>query len=159
MMTDKTLNVFISHIHEDDSKLKELKNLLKRTDIEARDYSINSDKPNQAKSEAYIKSEILAPQINQCSVLVVYISQDTKDSKYVNWEIEYAAKKGKRVVGVWGYGEKDCEIPEALDEYRDALAGWNGDSIEKAIIHGDNSIQENQDGTSRLVRKIKRHPC
>ena len=157
-MSNDIRNVFISHIHEDDSKLANLKNLLKDNGIDAKDYSINSDKPNQAKSESYIKNQILAPKIMQCSVLVVYISKDTKNSKYVNWEIDYAHENDKRIVGVWGEGEKDCEIPEALENYGDALVGWHGSSIVDAI-NGDDSIQENIDGSKRGKRKIIRHPC
>lgn len=150
--------VFISHIHEDDSKLSDLKNLMKRNGIEPRDYSINSDKPNRAKSEEYIKSQILAPRIKQCPVMVVYISSETKHSDYVNWEIEYAHGLGKRIVGVWARGEKDCEIPTALEEFGDALVGWHGSSIVDAIL-GDNTIQENPDGTTRREQSIVRHPC
>ena len=136
----------------------ELKGLLKKNGIDARDYSINSDKPNQAKSEEYIKSQILAPQIQQCSVLVVYISKDTKDSKYVNWEIKYAHDLGKRIVGVWENGEKGCELPEALEDLSDALVGWHGSNIVDAIL-SNNSIQENPDGSVRGKRNIIRHPC
>jgi hypothetical protein len=157
-MVNETKNVFISHIHEDDSKLGDLKSLLKSNGIGTRDYSITSDKPNQAKSEEYIKSQILKPQIKQCSVLVVYVSPETKNSDYVNWEIEYAHKQGIRVVGVWENGEKGCELPEALEEYRDAMAGWHGNSIVDAIL-GDDSIQENPDGSTRNPRDITRHPC
>ena len=157
-MKEKQKNIFISHIHEDDSKLGELKGLLKKNGLDARDYSINSDKPNQAKSEEYIKSQILSPQIQQCSVLVVYVSKDTKDSKYVNWEIEHAHDLGKRIVGVWENGEKGCELPEALEDFRDALVGWHGSSIVDAIL-SDNSIQENPDGSERSKREIIRHPC
>ncbi len=157
-MANEIKNVFISHIHKDDSKLGDLKSLLKKNGIDARDYSITADKPNKAKSEEYIKSQILAPKIKQSSVLVVYVSPDTKDSDYVNWEIEYAHKEGIRVVGVWENGEKGCELPEALEEYRDAMAGWHGSSIVDAIL-GDDSIQENSDGTSLGQRNITRHPC
>ena len=45
-MKNEVKNVFISNIHEDDSKLSDLKNLLKKNGIDARDYSINADKPN-----------------------------------------------------------------------------------------------------------------
>lgn len=157
-MSDEIKNVFISHIHEDDSKLTEIKKLLSKNGLQARDYSINSDKPNQAKDESYIKQNILAPQIQQCSVLAVYISEHTKDSMYVNWEIEYAHKLGKRIVGIWGNGEKNCEIPEALEEYGDSLVGWTGNNIADAIL-GDDSIQEYADGTNRSRRNIDRHPC
>ena len=157
-MTDEKKNVFISHVHKDDSKLQEMKRLMKSKGVDARDYSINADKPNQAKNEDYIKNKILAPQIQRCSVLVVYISRETKDSKYVNWEIEYAHKQGKRIVGVWGQGEKGCEVPQALDDYGDALVGWDSKKIVDAILE-DDSIQENQDGSPRDMRNITRHPC
>lgn len=157
-MGNKIKNVFISHIHKDDSKLGNLKSILKKNGIDARDYSITSDKPNQAKSESYIKQKILAPQIKQCGVLIVYVSEKTKESKYVNWEIEYAQKLGMRIVGVWEEGSKGCELPAALDEYRDALVGWHGRSMVDAIL-GDNNIQDNADGSGRDRRNIDRHPC
>ena len=123
-----------------------------------RDYSISSDNPNNAKSESYIKSEILAPRIQQCSTLVVYISPETKDSDYVNWEIEYAHKQGKRIVGVWADGEKDCELPEALDRYADAVVGWTGNRIMDAI-DGEIDNWENPDGSQYAPREINRHRC
>ena len=113
-MADYTKNVFVSHIHEDDAGLGKLKDLLKANGMTIRDYSISSDNPNNAKSEDYIKSEILAPRIQQSSTLVVYISPESKNSDYVNWEIEYAQSKEKRIVGVWADGEKGCELPDAL---------------------------------------------
>ena len=73
-------NVFVSHIHPDDSGLPNLMNLLDKHGMEARNYSITSDKENNAKSPDYIKNEILAPRINACSTLIVYITPDTKDS-------------------------------------------------------------------------------
>ncbi len=86
-MADKTKNIFISHIHEDDEGLGKLKSLLKDNGMTIRDYSINADNPNNAHSEKYIESQILAPRIRQSSTSVVYISPETKNSKYVNWEI------------------------------------------------------------------------
>ena len=157
-MTEKTKNVFISHVHEDDPGLAKLKNLLASKGMTIRDYSISSDNPNNAKSEAYIKSEILAPRIRQCSTIVVYISPETKDSAYVNWEIEYAQKEGKRIVGVWAYGEKGCEIPEALDKYANAVVGWTGNRIVDAI-EGKIEDCEGPDGSQWPPRAINRYDC
>ena len=144
-MKNDNKNVFISHIHEDDSKLKELKGLLSKNGINARDYSINADKENKAKDKDYIKYQILSPKIRQASVMIVYISPETKNSEYVNWEIEYAHNQGKRVIGVWGWGEKGCKTPEALEDYGDALVGWNGENIVDAIT-GNSNNWYNQDG-------------
>ena len=157
-MTDDIKNIFISHIHEDDSKLAKLKDLVKPHGMAVRDYSINSDKPNQAKDPDYIKNQILAPQIDQCSVMVVYISPGTKESAYVDWEIEYAQKNDKRIVGVWEYGEKECEVPAALDKYADAVVGWNGANIVDAI-NGEVGGWESPSGEERDSRPIKRYDC
>lgn len=151
-------NIFISHIHEDDDGLKKIKSLADKNGMEVRDYSINSSNPNNAKSEEYIKYQILAPRINACSVLVVYITEDTKDSAYVNWEIEYAAGLGKRIVGVWAQGENGCEVPEALNDYADAVVGWNGHGIVDAI-NGNFSGWEAPNGTPSGPRKIYRVNC
>lgn len=151
-------NIFISHIHEDDDGLKKIKSMAEKSGMDVRDYSINSSNPNNAKSEEYIKYQILAPRINACSVLVVYITEDTKDSSYVNWEIEYAAGLGKRIVGVWAHGENGCEVPEALHDYADAVVGWNGHGIVDAI-NGDFNGWEAPNGSSSGPRKIYRVNC
>lgn len=151
-------NVFISHIHEDDAGLADLKNLLSKNGMDVRDASINSSNPNQAKSEDYIKSQILAPQIKWAGTLVVYITPETKGSDWVNWEIEYAATCGKRIVGVWAHGCNECEVPEALDEYADAVVGWHGSSIVGAI-NGTCDVWEKPSGEKRPPRPIKPHPC
>lgn len=151
-------NIFISHIHEDDEGLGKLKDLLKNNGRTVRDFSISSDNPNNAHSEDYIKTKILGPQIKLSGVLLVYVSKDTKDSKYVDWEIEYAHKKGKQIVGVWAYGERECEVPEALDKYADAVVGWQGNKIIDAI-DGKINNWENSDGSQRDRRNIDRHDC
>lgn len=157
-MADQTKNVFISHVHEDDAGLGNIKDLLSKNGMTIRDSSINSSNPNNAKSPDYIKSSILAPQIQWAGTLVVYVSPQTKNSEWVNWEIEYAHKLGKRIVGVWEHGAKDCDLPEALNDYADAVVGWHGNSIIDAI-NGTSGAWENPDGGTCAPRPIKRHPC
>ncbi|MEP0189766.1 MAG: TIR domain-containing protein [Erythrobacter sp.] len=157
-MTEQTKNVFISHIHEDDTGLGKVKELLSNHGVNIRDASINSSNPNDAKSPDYIKSEILAPNIKWAGTLVVYVTPGTKNSEWVNWEIEYAHKIGKRIVGVWAHGHNDCELPDALENYGDAVVGWNGASIVDAI-NGDCDVWEKPGGASYPDRAIKPHNC
>ena len=157
-MPDEIKNIFISHIHEDDDGLAKLKGLVAKHGMQMRDSSITSDKPNRARNEDYIKWEILNPQIEWAGTLAVYVSQDTWESKWVNWEIERAHKLGKRIVGIWEYGAKDCKIPEALEKYADAMVGWNGESIIDAIT-GESDISYKQTGEVRGYRHIPRHRC
>ena len=158
-MTNQQKNVFISHIHEDDSGLDNLKSLLNKNGLTANDYSITSDKENNAKSENYIKSEILAPRINACSAMVVYITPETKGSKWVNWEIEYAAKQDKTIVGVWEEGSKGCELPSALEELNDAIVGWTGNLIVSAINGEYEGCTDPCGNPVNIPVPIKRHPC
>lgn len=157
-MAEPTRNVFISHRHEDDDGLQELKRLVKEHGVTWRDYSITSDNPNNAHNEDYIKWQILAPRIRQASCLVVYISEKAKNSEWVNWEIEYAQQQGKRIVGVWARGDRDCDIPEALEDYSDALVGWNGENI-VAAISGTSDESYKIDGTQTDYRRIARYAC
>ena len=155
----KIKNVFVSHLHLDDAGLPDLMDLLRRRGMEARNYSITSDKENNAKSPEYIKSAILAPRINACSTLVVYITPNTKESDWVNWEIEYAHKQGKTIVGVWELGSKGCDVPESLEEFHHAIVGWRGENIVDAI-EGRLVGPFTPDGMPvNIPVPITRHPC
>ncbi len=157
MATD-TKNVFISHVHEDDPGLTKLKDLLKDNGMAARDYSISSDNPNNARNDDYIKGQILGPRIRQAGVLIVYVSSETKDSDWVNWEIEYAHKNNKRIVGIWAHGEKDCDLPDGLEQYGDAMVGWQGNRIIDAINGKLDGFFETG-GEQIEPRDIPRHNC
>jgi len=150
-------NVFISHIHEDDEGLGALKSLLSNSRVELRDSSIHKGKFNNAEDPSYIKSQILGPAIQWAGTFICYVTPGTKASEWVTWEIEYAAKQGKRIVGIWGHGSKDCEVPDALKENADAMVGWHGSSILDAIEGKDG--WEKQDGSPGDLVPLKRHPC
>ena len=157
-MADEIKNVFISHIHEDDDGLAKFKDLVAKSGLTVRDASINSSNPNNAKVPEYIKTQILAPQIQWASTLVVYITPDTKNSEWVNWEIEYAAKQDKRIVGVYAHGASECDVPEALEKYADDVRGWNSEGVVDAIL-GKTNEWRSPSGELRALRPIKRHGC
>lgn len=157
-MGDDIKNVFISHLHEDDDGLVKLKELIAKGGLTVRDASINSTNPNDAKDPDYIKSQILAPQIQWASTLLVYITPQTKDSEWVNWEIEYAEKMGKRIVGVYAHGANECDVPEALEKYADDVRGWNSAGVVDAIL-GKTNEWHAPSGELRDPRPIKRYGC
>jgi hypothetical protein len=151
-------NVFISHVHEDDKLLQDLKDLLAQNGYEIRDASIDSSKPNEATSEEYIKAEILAPRIQWAGTMIVLISPRTHESAYVEWEIDYAHKNDKRIVGVWVQGGQDSDIPGNLDDYADAVVGWQAERVMDAITGRINNWF-GPDGAERAPRTIPRHKC
>jgi len=154
-------NVFISHVHEDDELVPKLKELVAKSGMQVRDGSINSDKPNRAEDEDYIKRDILAPRINWASTLVVLITKDTADSWWVNWEIQYAVKQGKNVVGVFAQGATDADVPNELQKCGDvAIVGWQGDRVVDAI---NGQLKGWYDPATGQLRdpawQIQRHDC
>ena len=53
----------------------------------------------------------------------------------------------KQIIGVFIQGAKDSDIPPALEEFADAIVGWNAGNIEKALA--GESIFVNSDGSPR----------
>lgn len=151
-------NIFIPHIHEDDIQIEAMKSLLRERGFDVRDSSIDSSNPNRATDIAYIRREILKPAIDWCGVVVVLISPDTRNSEHVDWEIRYAQEHDKRIVGVWTRGSAECDIPEALQDYAQAIVGWNGDRIVGAIS-GEIDDWEKPDGDRVPERVIRRIRC
>ena len=154
-------NVFISHVHEDDTLVPDLKQLIERAGMVVRNGSVTSDSPNDAQNVEYIKREILKPRIEWASTLVVLITPDTADSWWVNWEIQCAVRLGKRIVGVFAQGATDADIPEELGKCGDAaIVGWQGNRVVDAI-NGD--IAEWDDPQSGKPREpewvIRRYRC
>lgn len=154
----KPKNIFVSHVHEDDKLLQSLKDLLTRNGYEIRDGSIDSSKPNEAKNPDYIKTQILTPRIEWASTMLVLISPQTHTSQWVEWEIEHANQKDKRIVGVWAQGGQDSDVPANLDKYADAVVGWQADRVMDAIT-GKINNWFTPDGRERSPRPIDRYNC
>ncbi|MDE0065296.1 MAG: TIR domain-containing protein [Acidimicrobiaceae bacterium] len=150
-------NVFISHRHEDDHHIDNFKQLMEGKGVQIRDASITNDRPNQAHSPDYIKSKILAPNIRWAGKLVVLITPDTKNHEWVDWEIEYANKHDKQIIGVWAPGSAGCELPEQLETYADAVVGWNSERILAAL--NDERSFETSRGEPRQPQPVKRIGC
>lgn len=157
-MADKIRNVFISHLFEDNAVVDQLKDLLKSKGCVFRDSSITEKNRNDAENENYIKYEVLKPRIDWAGAVVVLISPGTHDSKFVNWEIEYAAKQGKPVIGVWCNGAAGADLPPKLEEMGDAVVGWRGDRIIDAL-DGRLTTWEQPDGKERPKQPITRILC
>jgi len=156
-----TKNVFISHVHEDDALVPNLKQLIERAGMVVRNGSVTRDRPNDAQNVEYIQRDILKPRIEWASTLLVLITPDTAGSWWVNWEIRCAVQLGKRVVGVFAQGATDADIPDELGRCGDAaIVGWQGHRVVDAI-NGD--IAEWDDPQSGRPRgpewRIQRYKC
>lgn len=138
-------NVFVSHYHQDEDNIKKMKDLLGE-DYLIRNYSVTSDKYNNASNKDYIKS-LLRPLIESASVFICLIGPNTHNSEWVDWEIRAAQRMNKLIIGVYIYGAKDSDLPPALEEFADSIIGWRKDAVINAI-NGKTTF-EKADGTAR----------
>jgi hypothetical protein len=92
-------NVFISFATEDMDEVNLLRGQAKNenSDIEFNDHSVRE--PYDSERAAYIKERI-SERISRCSVTVVYLSENTADSRWVAWEVQKSVELGKKVVAV-----------------------------------------------------------
>lgn len=150
-------NIFISHRHEDDALVGDLKEMLSGSGAEIRDSSITSKTPNNAKSPDYIM-QILRDQIRWAGKIIVIISPDTKNHEWVDREIEFARKfPDKRIVGVWAPGTIHDDMPEPLRDFAHAIVNWDAKSIIDALNGKDNWTEP--DGAPAPVQSIPRAAC
>lgn len=126
---DKTHHAFVSHYNGDDEHIQRLKDLLGKRGYLLKNGSIDSTKSNWAKSDEYIK-RLLRLRIQWAGTFICLIGPETHTRPWVNWEIDQAHKKGKRIIGVFIHGAKaDSILPENLEKYGHGLTGWNSDKI------------------------------
>jgi hypothetical protein len=81
-------------------------------------------------------------KISWAGTVIVIVGKETHERPWVNWEIEQAHRKGKKIVGVYENGLKDrVELPQALEKYGTSqVVGWGFQSIISAI-EGDPLFQ------------------
>ena len=156
-MNEKKINVFISHYGKDEEYISKVKNLIKKHNYDVRDSSIVESEPNKAKNPEYIKT-LLRPKIDWAGTVLVLIGPKTHERDWVNWEIEYANKKGdKRIVGVYLQGATDADVPDRLNDYGDACVAWNSNKL-IAAIEGEN-IWHDSTGKIRPIDETDRVNC
>lgn len=130
-------NVFISHYGEDEPHLDSLKARLKNNGCDVRNSSIEKkDYRKDPVSDATIAKEIRS-HINWAKTFIVMLGEHTHERPWVNYEIRYAARQGKTIVGIYEFGCKDnIELPEAYKRYGGSLLGWNSLDKLEGIMKG-----------------------
>lgn len=125
-------NVFISFVEEDLNDVNMLRGQAKNenSDIEFNDRSLKE--PFDSKKADYIKRGI-RERIRQCSVTVVYVSDKTADSKWVDWEIRESITMGKGVVAMYKGGKPPARLPKAVVDNKVPIVPWNQKELARAI--------------------------
>ncbi|NEN93895.1 MAG: TIR domain-containing protein, partial [Okeania sp. SIO3H1] len=92
-------NLFISFAYEDANEVNLLRGQAKseNSEIEFNDWSVKD--AFNSKNADYIKRQI-TERIKQSSTTVVYVSDQTKNSPWVNWEVNKSLELGKRITAL-----------------------------------------------------------
>jgi hypothetical protein len=125
-------NVFISFVSEDINDVNLLRGQAKNesSDIEFNDWSLRE--PFDSKRAEYIKRGI-KDRIERSSVTLVYVSEHTTDSKWVDWEIRESVRMGKGVIAVHKGELPPQKVPNALKELKIPIIPWMQKGIAAAI--------------------------
>ena len=129
---DVSRHVFISFDHDDLDEVNLLRGQAKndKTDLQFDDHSVKE--PYDSTNADYIKRNI-REKIDRCSVTVVYLSDKTASSKWVNWEIEESLKRGKGVIGVYKGDTPPAKTPPAFQQNGCKAVKWEHSAMTNAI--------------------------
>jgi len=125
-------NVFISFDSADIALVNLLRGQAKNDNIpiEFNDYSLKE--PFNSERAEYIKSGI-RERIRQASVTIVYLTDNTAKSEWVDWEIRESVKLGKGVIAIYQKDMPPTDLPPALKELGIKPVRWSAEEIMNAI--------------------------
>ncbi len=116
-------NVFLSFAYEDLDEVNLLRAQRKnpKSDLEFNDWSVKE--PFESSRAEYIKQKI-GERISQCSIVVVYLSSQTPQSRWVNWEVDEAVRVGKKVLCVHSGDTAPKVTPEFVNRHNLRTVRW-----------------------------------
>jgi len=124
-------NVFISFANEDKPLVELLRGQAQNEDstLEFNDWSLRV--PFDSERAESIRQGV-RERIRQASVTLVYVSDHTARSKWVNWEVEESLKLEKKVVGVY-QGEIPRQLPPAIKKHGIKVIAWSHKGLAKEL--------------------------
>jgi hypothetical protein len=125
-------NVFISFVAEDLAEVNLLRGQARNENshLEFNDWSLKE--PFDSENAEYIRRGI-RERIRQSSVTVVYVSEKTAHSKWVDWEIRESITLGKGVVAMYKGTSSPSKLPAAIADHKIPVVPWNQKELASAI--------------------------
>lgn len=91
-------------------------------------------------------TEEVGKALDKATYVIAFIDKDTKSSKWVNWELQEAIKKGKKILPVLVGGAEADQIPDLIRD-RYAIRASNYDESVRLIF---NEIERDRSVWSKL---------
>jgi len=129
---DASPHVFISFAYEDLDEVNLLRGQAKndKSDLQFDDYSVKE--AFDSANADYVKREI-REKLDRTSVTIVYLSDNSAKSEWVNWEIEESIKRGKGIVGVYKSDAPPTNLPKVFTDNDCKSVKWTHEELTKAI--------------------------
>jgi hypothetical protein len=125
-------NVFISFPAEDLDKVNLLRGQ-KASEASSLEFSDRSvQQPYNSENAEYIRARI-REKIRQASVTLVFLSDATPKSQWVEWEITESIRQGKGVVCVHAGEVPPTTLPRAVTEHKLPIVPWKHDQLMQAV--------------------------
>lgn len=130
--SEASRHVFISFDHEDLNEVNLLRGQAKndKIDLQFDDHSVKA--PYDSNNADYIKRQI-RDKIDRCSVTVVYLTEKSATSNWVNWEVTESLKRGKGVIGVYKGDAPPLNLPTAFRQNNCKSIKWTHEGLMSAI--------------------------
>lgn len=127
-------NVFISFAYEDIDEVTLLRGQAKNENVplEFNDWSV--PEPFDSDRAAYLKQKI-GERIAQSSVTVVYVSEHTRTSEWVAWEIDESLRQGKHVLAVHKGDTAPAHLPAPIVSNGVKVVRWGNVAQEIANLN------------------------
>ena len=125
-------NIFISFDHRDVVEVNFLRGQAKNenNDLEFNDYSLKE--PYNSERAEYIKSGI-RERIRQASVTLIYVSDVTHESEWVDWEVRESLEQGKGVICLHKGDTPPAKLPKFVSEFGLKVIPWKHKELIAAI--------------------------
>jgi len=125
-------NVFISFATEDldEVNLLRAQEANESSDLEFNDRSLQE--PFDSNRAEYIKRGI-RERIRQASVTLVYLSDSTPGSQWVDWEIRESIRLGKGVIATYSGTSPPRTLPTSITELDIKVVPWRHTDLMAAI--------------------------
>ena len=127
----KTYDLFISHAWRDDDDYDRLVNLLRVAPLfKWRNYSVPQRDPLDA-NDARCLRQALDRQIRPVNAVLIISGMYVHYRDWIQYEMKVAQYYNKPIIGIRPRGAK--RVPVAVQQSAAAMAGWNTQSIVRAI--------------------------
>lgn len=133
-----TRRVFISYEGSDRMKAKGFRLLRWNNNVNVSFHDRHLLDPVDSTNDEYIRS-CIRNEMKGTSVTVVLVGENTKDSEWVNYEIERSLKEGNGLVAIKVDDNiSDDDVPDKLKENGAEILEWEPDEFDDAIERAAN---------------------